>query len=79
MSNHKNKTAWNDVTGDSIRTGKGGQSAYENGWDIIWGKKELVYPTCIKCPLDKNKHCDYCGLRQADGDIAGWAFKRESK
>lgn len=37
---HKNKTAWNDVTGDSIRTGKGSQDKFASGWDTIWGNKK---------------------------------------
>ena len=37
---HKNalKTSWNDVTGDFIRTGKGGNEKYAAGWDAVFGK-----------------------------------------
>lgn len=40
--NHKNtlKTAWNDITGDTIRTGKGSQSKYADNWEGIFGKKK---------------------------------------
>lgn len=41
--NHKNtlKTAFNDVTGDTIRTGKGSQEKYADNWDRIFGRKKL--------------------------------------
>lgn len=32
-------TAYNDITGDAIKTG-GASSAYRDGWDRIFGKKE---------------------------------------
>jgi hypothetical protein len=40
--NHKNtlKTAWNDVTGDNIRTGKGSQDKFSSGWELIWAKNK---------------------------------------
>ncbi len=31
----------NDVTGDAIRTGKGGNGKYAQGWDAIFGKKGI--------------------------------------
>jgi hypothetical protein len=33
-------TAVNPITGDLIKTKTGNQSAYESGWDRIFGKKE---------------------------------------
>ena len=46
MSNHKNalKTAWNDITGDTIKTGKGSLDKYASGWDAIFGKRAT--PMC---------------------------------
>lgn len=40
-SNHKNtlKTAWNDITGDTIKTGKGSHTKYADNWEGIFGKK----------------------------------------
>ena len=39
------KTAHNDVTGESIKSGAGGkgnaadsQSKFDTGWDLLWGK-----------------------------------------
>lgn len=41
------KTAFNDVTGESIKSGAGGkgdaaesQSKFDKGWDLLWGKKQ---------------------------------------
>lgn len=42
-SNHKNtlKTAWNDVTGDTINNSlKSDQKKFDSGWDLIWAKKK---------------------------------------
>lgn len=50
--NHKNtlKTAWNDVTGDTINNSlKSDQKKFDSGWDAIWGKKRDDNP-----PEDKN-------------------------
>lgn len=41
--NHKNtlKTAWNDVTGDTINNSlKSDNKKYADGWDAIFGKKK---------------------------------------
>ena len=42
MSNHKNalKTAWNEHTGDTIKTGKGSLDKYASGWEGIFGDKK---------------------------------------
>jgi hypothetical protein len=32
----------NDITGDQIKSKVGGQDAYATGWDLIFGKKNIV-------------------------------------
>lgn len=57
--NHKNtlKTAWNDVTGDTINNSlKSDQKKFDSGWDVIWGKKKEDVPTP---PEDKNDIAEY--------------------
>lgn len=80
-SQHKNKTAWNDVTGDSIRTGKGSQEAFANGWDRIFGKKQ-------KEEVKAEQPCEACKGEGGWHDAGWWyecpechpeAYKKEEK
>lgn len=65
---HKNKTAWNDVTGDSIRTGKGSQDKFASGWDAIWGKKDEPCEACHgEGVIYDAGHTYDCGLCKKEG------------
>lgn len=72
MSNHKNtlKTAWNDVTGDTINNSlKSDNKKYADGWDAIFGKKKEEPPVKTEAELDAeielyNSHPD----RYEDGE-----------
>ena len=72
--NHKNtlKTAWNDVTGDFIKTGKGSQEKYSENFEGIFGKKEPKKPwvyvapasalkdvTLIRCASNRDGECHH--------------------
>lgn len=47
QANSSGNTSFNSVTGDSLVSKTGNQKAFEEGWSLIWGKKEPE-----KIPLD---------------------------
>jgi hypothetical protein len=64
--------AKNDVTGDALRT-KAPNDKYAEGWDRIFGKKEVNTDTTFwthKCKhgaevsVSKGKYCDRCGEKE---------------
>lgn len=65
-------TAKNDITGDALRT-KAPNDKYAEGWDRIFGKKEVDSPDGFwyhNCKhnggihTEKGSHCNWCGINE---------------
>lgn len=65
-------TAKNDITGDALRT-KAPSQKYADGWDRIFGKKDIDTPPDMwyhKCKHNgdtstaKGQSCNWCGVKE---------------
>ena len=69
-------TAKNDITGDALRS-KAPNDKYAEGWDRIFGKKQVDSPDGFwyhNCKhnggthTEKGSHCNWCGVNE-EGDL----------